>query len=137
MWSVGVVLYVLLCGYTPFMAEDQEQMFDRIKQGQWGFDPEDWKHVSEEAKDLIRALLDVNPDSRMTAARALRSRWILKDTTDLSSRDLSHSVLNLKERRPKLRDLARAFMAIGSVTKNALGNLNPIQSEADHSHQLI
>lgn len=132
-----MVLYVLLCGYTPFMAEDQEQMFDRIKQGQWGFDPEDWKHVSEEAKDLIRALLDVNPDSRMTAARALRSRWILKDTTDLSSRDLSHSVLNLKERRPKLRDLARAFMAIGSVTKNALGNLNPIQNEADHSHQLL
>lgn len=137
MWSVGVILYVLLCGYTPFMSEDQEQMFDRIKCGQWDFDPQDWKHVSEEAKDLIRALLDLNPDSRMTAARALRSKWILKDTTDLSSRDLSQSVLNLKERRPRLRDVARAFLAIGNATKNALGNINPIQGETDHSHQLL
>lgn len=132
-----MILYVLLCGYTPFMSEDQEQMFNRIKHGEWDFDPEDFKHVSEEAKELIRALLDTNPDSRMTAARALRSKWILKDTTDLSSRDLSHSVLNLKERRPRLRDLARAFIAIGSVTKNALGNLNPVQSETDQSHQLL
>lgn len=66
-----MILYVLLCGYTPFMSDDQETMFDRIKCGEWDFDPEDWKHVSQEAKDLIRALLEVNPDSRMTAARAL------------------------------------------------------------------
>ena len=132
-----MVLYALLCGYTPFMADDQEQMFDRIKHGQWDFNPVDWKHVSEDAKDLIRALLEQNPDSRMTAARALRSRWILKDKSELSSRDLSSSVINLKERRPRLRDLARAFLAIGSATKNALGNVNPIHSEADHSHQLL
>ena len=136
MWSVGVILYVLLCGYTPFMADDQETMFDRIKRGEWEFEEEDWKHISQEAKDLIRALLEVNPDSRMTAARALRSRWINKDTKDLSSRDLSQSVLVMKEKRPRLRDLARAFMAIGGRTRNALGTLNPIQSETNSSYQL-
>ena len=118
------------------MADDQETMFDRIKRGEWEFEEEDWKHISQEAKDLIRALLEVNPDSRMTAARALRSRWINKDTKDLSSRDLSQSVLVMKEKRPRLRDLARAFMAIGGRTRNALGTLNPIQSETNSSYQL-
>lgn len=132
-----MILYVLLCGYTPFMSEDQELMFERIKHGQWDFDPNDWKHVSEEAKDLIRALLDQNPDSRMTAARALRSKWIKKDTMELSSRDLSQSVIAMKERRPRLRDLARAFLAIGGATKNALGTHNPIHSETNSSHQLL
>lgn len=140
MWSVGVILYVLLCGYTPFMSEDQDQMFERIKQGEWEFDAEDWKHVSEDAKALIRCLLDTNPDSRMTAARALRSKWINRDAKELSSRDLSQGVLNMKERRPRLRDLARAFLAIGGATKNALqlGTLSPIPSgSANSSHQLL
>lgn len=136
MWSVGVILYVLLCGYTPFMSDDQEQMFERIKHGEWDFDPEDWKLVSQEAKDLIRSLLEQNPESRMTAARALRSKWINKDAKDLSSRDLSQGVMNMKERRPRLRDVARAFLAIGGATKTALGNLNPIQSETSSSRQL-
>ena len=118
------------------MSEDQEQMFERIKHGEWDFDPEDWKDVSQEAKDLIRGLLEQNPDSRMSAARALRSKWINKDAKELSSRDLSQGVMHLKERRPRLRDLARAFIAIGDATKNVLGNLSPIQSETSSSHQL-
>jgi len=130
MWSVGVILYVLLCGYTPFMSDDQEQMFERIKRGEWEFETKDWQNVSEEAKDLIRGLLDPNPDSRMTAKRALRSKWINEDASCLSSRDLSQGLTNLKERRPRLRDLARAFMSIG-VTKKALGSVNPIQNEMD------
>lgn len=136
MWSVGVILYVLLCGYTPFMSDDQEKMFENIKHAEWEFEAEDWEHVSEEAKDLIRALLDPNPDSRMTAKRALRSKWINKDAKELSSRDLSQGVMNLKDRRPRLRDFARAFMAIGGATKKALGDLNPIHSENSSIVQL-
>jgi serine/threonine protein kinase len=136
MWSVGVVLYVLLCGYTPFMEENQDKMFERIKQSDYSFDPEDWGNISTEAIALIKSLMEPNPDQRMTAARALKSKWIKKDSKELSSRDLSQGVLSLKEKRPRLRDLARAFMAIGGATKKALGDLNPIQSETG-SHQLI
>lgn len=138
-----MILYVLLCGYTPFMSDDQDQMFEKIKQGQWEFDPEDWKHVSQEAQDLITQLLEPNADLRMTAARALRSKWINKDAKELSTRDLSMGVLNMKERRPRLLDLAKAFMAIGGATTKRLGNLNPIKSENNSSgsdsdsHQLL
>eukprot|EP00525_Craspedostauros_australis_P011485 CAMPEP_0198111134 /NCGR_PEP_ID=MMETSP1442-20131203/3105_1 /TAXON_ID= /ORGANISM="Craspedostauros australis, Strain CCMP3328" /LENGTH=177 /DNA_ID=CAMNT_0043767459 /DNA_START=296 /DNA_END=829 /DNA_ORIENTATION=- len=139
MWSVGVILYVLLCGYLPFGDESQEKMFQRIKHGEWTFDKDDWAHVSDDAKNLISQLLVIHPDTRITAAHALRSKWIREDDASLSSRDLSQSLIAIKEKRPRLRDVARAFMAfsaLGTATKNALGGLNPIQDE-EGSHQLM
>ena len=117
MWSVGVILFVLLCGYTPFLEETQERMFDRIKRADVKFEPsQDWDHVSYEAKELIRQLLVVEPDGRLTAAEALRSRWILRDDAWLSSRDLSSSALiTMKEKRPRLQKLAKAVIALGRI----------------------
>jgi serine/threonine protein kinase len=135
MWSVGVILYVMLCGYTPFLEESQEKMFERIKQGEWTFDDADWSHISQDAKDLIQSMMEPNVDARITAARALRSKWINKDAKDLSSRDLSQTIVVMKERRPRFKDVARAFMALGLSTKNALKDLNPIATETG-SHQL-
>jgi serine/threonine protein kinase len=139
-------LYVMLCGYTPFMEENQEKMFERIKHGDWKFDENDWSHVSKEAKNLITMMLEPNPDARISAARALRSKWINEDATSLSSRDLSQSVIHMRQDKPKLKDLARAFMALGTLKKaldtgssgmkNAGSNVVPTQGE-DGSHQLL
>ena len=93
MWSVGVVLYVMLCGYTPFMEEEQEKMFERIKVGDYTFDPEDWSQISDEAKTLIRGLMCINPDRRLTSSQALRSKWI----TGVSDMELSKR--NLESQR--------------------------------------
>lgn len=132
-----MILYVMLCGYTPFNCDDQEQMFERIKHGDWKFDEDDWGHISKEAKNLISCMLVTNPDARITAARGLRSKWINQDAITLSSRDLSQSAMNMRERRPRLQDLARAFLAIGAGAKKALDStVNPIQGE-DGSHQLL
>jgi serine/threonine protein kinase len=134
MWSVGVILYVMLCGYTPFMEDAQEKMFERIKQGDWKFDEKDWSHISEEAKALITCMLQIDVDNRISAADALKSRWIMQDAKALASRDLSQSLQIIKEKRPRLKDLARAFMSMG-VTKNALKDTNPIETE-DGEHPL-
>lgn len=129
MWSVGVVLYVTLCGYTPFMEENQEKMFERIQLGDWKFDKKDWAHVSEEAKDLIKHLMNTNVDKRMTAARALKSKWISTMTDkQLSSNDLSQSMRNLKISKPKLMDLAEVFMAFKATTNKAKKGLSTVAS---------
>jgi serine/threonine protein kinase len=57
LWSVGIVIFVLLVGYPPFLDEDQSQLFLKIRTGEWSFSDEDWKHISEDAKELIRGLL--------------------------------------------------------------------------------
>lgn len=136
MWSVGVILYVMLCGYTPFMDESQDKMFERIKQGDWSFDEEDWSHVSTEAKDLIRSLLVVSPDNRATALDALNSSWFKKDESDLSGRDLSNSLSTIREKRPRLKELARAFMALKKLS-GLTGDVdtNPVGAE-EASHEL-
>eukprot|EP00980_Cylindrotheca_fusiformis_P016948 scaffold5159_cov112-Cylindrotheca_fusiformis.AAC.2 len=113
MWSCGVVLYSLLCGYTPFADDNQEKMFERIKIGDFRFDPKDWGGISQGAKDLISGLLVVNPDERLSAGKALQSTWITQDQAVLSDRDLSGTVEQIKKRRPRLRDLARAFISVG------------------------
>jgi serine/threonine protein kinase len=48
MWSAGVVLFILLCGYPPFFAESEPALFDQIRRGAYGFDDPAWDAVSQE-----------------------------------------------------------------------------------------
>mmetsp|Transcript_26994 Transcript_26994/g.64448 ORF Transcript_26994/g.64448 Transcript_26994/m.64448 type:complete len:175 (+) Transcript_26994:1957-2481(+) len=130
MWSVGVVLYVMLVGYTPFMDDNQERMFERIKLGDWKFDKLDWSHVSEEAKDLIKNLMNTNVDKRMTASRALRSKWISTMTDkQLSSNDLSMSMRKLKIGKPNLiKEIGNVFAVLNSTGKKARKGLSTVAS---------
>lgn len=79
MWSAGVVTYVLLCGYPPFYAKEQRELFQQILKADYDFPEEDWEDISENAKDFIRSLLKVDAGERMTAEQALQHPW-LKDT---------------------------------------------------------
>lgn len=71
MWSCGIILYILLCGYPPFGGKNEEEIVARVKKGKYDFDPDDWSKVSNEAKDLIKKLLEYNPKKRITAEEAL------------------------------------------------------------------
>ena len=114
LWSVGVVIFVLLVGYPPFMEDNQAVLFDRIRMGQWTFDDDDWRHISNDARDLIRGLLVVDPKERWTVKDALRCRWIRQDGVSLSSRSLNGSMSSIRVRRSRLRSLARAVMWFGN-----------------------
>ena len=45
-WSLGVILYIMLCGYPPFNGENDSEIFKAVKKGQFDFPMEDWKYVS-------------------------------------------------------------------------------------------
>jgi len=133
MWSCGVTLYALLCGYTPFADDDQEQMFARIKRADYEFFPEEWSRISQDAKDLIDGLLTVNPDERLSAAEALESKWFAQDEKYLSDRDLSQTVLEIKKRRPRLKALAQAFMGLSFAKKSSLKVVFSAPNSRDNS----
>lgn len=81
-WSCGVIFYILLCGYPPFHSSNQARLFELIKTGTFEFDPTDWKDISEQAKDLIRKILVVDPAKRYTTSQILTHPWLLSEVSD-------------------------------------------------------
>jgi calcium/calmodulin-dependent protein kinase I len=76
MWSLGVITYTLLCGYSPFRSESLPDLIDETKHGRVIFHDRYWKDVSQEAKSFILSLLKPDPHDRATSAQALRDPWI-------------------------------------------------------------
>ena len=79
-WSIGVVLYILLCGFPPFYDEDNMILFEKIKHGKYDFPSPVWDQISAEAKDIIKNLLIVDPSKRWNCEQLLRHPWILGET---------------------------------------------------------
>jgi len=77
MWSIGVLTYFLLCGYTPFDGQRMDEEVKNILAGNYKFEPvQYWFAVSATARDFISKLLVVNPNLRMTAKQALQHPWL-------------------------------------------------------------
>jgi len=87
-WSLGILLYVLLCGYPPFYGETVMELYGNVLTKPLVFEKEDWQHISEEAKDLITKLLDRDPTKRLTAEEAKKHSWITKTITSTNERGL-------------------------------------------------
>ncbi|PGH01963.1 CAMK/CAMK1/CAMK1-CMK protein kinase [Polytolypa hystricis UAMH7299] len=80
MWSMGVITYTLLCGYSPFRAENLSDLIDECRSGRIIFHERYWRDVSQDAKDFILALLQPDPKKRATSEDALAHRWLKGET---------------------------------------------------------
>ena len=87
LWSIGVIVYILLCGFPPFYGDNDAQMFKKIKAGTYKFLAPYWDPISADAKDFVAKLLVVDPRKRMTAAEALNHRWLGR-TSHASTKNL-------------------------------------------------
>jgi len=116
MWSFGVILYILLGGYPPFHNDNQKELFKTIKRGEFTFHEEYWSTVSDGAKDLIRALLNVNPAARLTADQALAHAWMLSEE---AGKDLNGTLEELKkfQARKRFKKGVNAVKAINKMKK--------------------
>jgi len=76
MWSLGVITYTLLCGYSPFRSENVADLIEECKSGRIVFHGRYWKDVSNEAKDFIISLLQPEPRNRLTSEEALQDVWL-------------------------------------------------------------
>lgn len=76
LWSCGVIMYILLCGYPPFTGDTDTELIPRIKAACYCFPEEDWDGVSDDAKDLIQKLICLDEPVRYTAAQTMGHTWI-------------------------------------------------------------
>ncbi|TEA12479.1 Calcium/calmodulin-dependent protein kinase cmkA [Colletotrichum sidae] len=76
MWSMGVITYTLLCGYSPFRSENLQDLIDECSNAQVVFHERYWKDVSDDAKDFILHLLQPDPVKRWSSEETLRHPWL-------------------------------------------------------------
>lgn len=127
MWSMGVVLFMLLGGYPPFYEPDdnQKNMYRRILIAEYEFHPDYWSNVSDEAKDLIRKLLTVDPALRINVDQVLQHPWFNKPKESLALVSLGSNMAILRDFRANRKKIQReiAVIAIDTVRKLSAANL--------------
>uniref|UniRef100_A0A7S3XZC6 Protein kinase domain-containing protein n=1 Tax=Heterosigma akashiwo TaxID=2829 RepID=A0A7S3XZC6_HETAK len=132
-WSAGVIVYVLLGGYPPFYAENQNDLFQVIMKGEYQFFHEDWQHISEDAKNLIRKMLVTSPAKRATAEELLREPWLRAPESRLSDANLGMTVENLKRFKAKQK-FKGAVDAVKAVNRlRSLGSWTAARPPTTHN----
>ncbi|XP_010828555.1 PREDICTED: ribosomal protein S6 kinase alpha-1 [Bison bison bison] len=126
-WSLGILLYTMLAGYTPFAngpSDTPEEILTRIGSGKFTLSGGNWNTVSDTAKDLVSKMLHVDPHQRLTAKQVLQHPWITqKDKlpqSQLSHQDLqlvkgamaaTYSALNSSKPTPQLKPIESSILA--------------------------
>ena len=117
-WSLGVIVYILLCGFPPFYADNDAQLFEKIKRGEYEFLRPYWDPISETAKDFIRQMLRVDPKQRITCDQALAHRWLAEGAKSLPNTALPTLLPEMKAMQAKRR-MKAAFLAVQASERMA------------------
>ncbi|KAF9189761.1 hypothetical protein BGZ51_009303 [Haplosporangium sp. Z 767] len=127
MWSVGVIAYTLLCGYTPFWGEDQPSLFESIISGEYEYEEEYWKDISQLAKSFIDSLLVRPADRRPSATHALTHPWframLEQDmVTPVSPADSVNLLPSVRKNFNARSAFKKAVRAVGLMRKMQAGS---------------
>jgi len=75
-WSIGVIAYMLLCGYPPFKGDSNKAILESVKAGHFDFPSPEWDTITDSAKEFICSLLTMDQNHRPTASEAMKHKWI-------------------------------------------------------------
>ncbi|XP_026881130.2 serine/threonine-protein kinase 33 isoform X2 [Electrophorus electricus] len=115
-WSIGVIMYMLLCGEPPFMSSSEDHLFEMIKKGELNFSGPTWSSVSDAAKRVLRCLLKVDPAHRITASELLDIPWLRGDTSTNTSPTNVLEMMRQFQDTPEEGDSEEVSVDLGSLS---------------------
>ncbi|GAV49577.1 hypothetical protein ZYGR_0P02220 [Zygosaccharomyces rouxii] len=116
-WSLGVITYTLLCGYSPFVAESVEGFLEEVARDRYPvkFHEQYWSKISTEARRFILRALEINPQYRPTASELLCDPWITSKSN--YTHDLLPHVKKQFDARKKFRDVVEIVKLNNRIDK--------------------
>lgn len=117
-WSVGIILYTMLCGHPPFCGNKEEVIKNKILHTKLQFLPRDFSKVSQEAIDFVKELLCYDPSKRISAEKALENKWLVNMTKSTEDDRLLEA--NVLENLSKFTSAVTLQKAILSFVSNQM-----------------
>eukprot|EP00048_Salpingoeca_helianthica_P017493 m.237524 g.237524 ORF g.237524 m.237524 type:complete len:549 (+) comp21167_c0_seq1:144-1790(+) len=147
MWSIGVITYILLCGYAPFDGPNRNVLFHRIMSADYDFHGASWERVSDSGKDFVEQLLVVDAPRRLTARQAQQHTWIVTHAEQGSQRDTQYAPSDSRAssesrgstpssngaRRVTVHPPARLGLAAEPRTLHTFGAVSPTSHSSPYS----
>ncbi|XP_048469891.1 calcium/calmodulin-dependent protein kinase type IV-like [Rhincodon typus] len=131
MWSVGVITYILLCGFEPFFdARGDQYMYSRILNCDYEFVSPWWDDVSLNAKDLVRKLIVQDPQKRLTVHQALQHPWVTGKAANIAHMDNAQKKMQEFNARRKLKAAVKAVVAssrLGNASNHTHSNHDSVK----------
>ncbi|XP_065667272.1 serine/threonine-protein kinase DCLK1 isoform X3 [Hydra vulgaris] len=140
-WAIGVILYILLCGFPPFRSanHDQEELFEKILGGEFEYLSPFWDDISDGPRDLIDRLLVVDASERYESYEVLEHFWIKKWTRPSEKLHCEMSVAeeSNKINRQRLRGIALAIQVVISLLHHVRNKRILNESLKNTSHDMV
>jgi len=116
MWALGVICYILLSGFSPFMGDNDAETYINISSVTFDYDCEEFDEISENAKDFINSLLKKDPGSRMKAEMCLEHVWLREVVDKLSDTVIRTENLRRFLARRRWQRCGQAIRAMSRMT---------------------
>jgi calcium-dependent protein kinase len=140
-WSIGAMTYIMLCGEPPFNAETNNEIFTKIVKEKLQFTSENWKNVSEDAKDFIKKCMTKESEKRLSASSALDHPWfknILKEVhkEEYLATDILSNLRNFSTPE-KFKKIVLKFF-VNNISQREMNKLTKafFAIDLDHSGQI-
>eukprot|EP01052_Picozoa_sp_SAG31_P009674 SAG31_NODE_513_length_14715_cov_22.844554_5_plen_523_part_00 len=125
MYSVGVMMYLMLCGSLPFQGEGAAK---KMADENFNFDDQIWDLVSPGAKDVISKLLVADSSKRLSCSDALQHPWVTGEETGSVYLKQAQRKIVLFNAKRKFKGIAHAVIASNRM-KNLMAGLQSASKE--------
>ena len=130
-WACGVMMYILLTGYPPFLGDNEEEVFQNILNNEINLNTPELKNVSESCKDLINKLLNKDYKERIKAEEALKHDFFstginvsnllkgkFKENTEILKKFFINECKKKDKKTSKFRNMVIAYIALNFSDPN-------------------